>query len=139
MTKPQPWLAPGERSRRYPEMEHATGRLPDATRARLERALVHALSRNGTMLRALGEVSAEAARELCATGLQRDAALGILASLVEDTGRACGADRPSLLNGVRRWVFVQEKVLDAARAALPELTPPDGAEIAHLPPPSSET
>ena len=36
--------------------------------------------------------------------------------LVEDTGRACGADQPSLLSGELRWYPIRAKVL--AHAAL---------------------
>jgi hypothetical protein len=56
--------------------------------------------------------------ELRADGLSDLAVLAFLGALVEDAGRACGADRPSLLSGELCWVPVRARVLELAKAAL---------------------
>ena len=60
----------------------------------------------------------DAATELRAVGLGDQAVLNRLGALVEDVGRACGADRPSLISGELRWMPVRAQVLSFARAAL---------------------
>ena len=60
----------------------------------------------------------EASRELQAEGLNDGAILVFFGRLVEDAGRACGADRPSLISGELAWVPVRTRVLGFARTAL---------------------
>lgn len=89
------------------------------TRGRLERSFVGALRGQRyrspkSLLAAVGD----ATRELQASGLADQAVLDVLGAFVEDTGRACGADRPSLISGELRWVAVRTHVLELASAAL---------------------
>jgi hypothetical protein len=105
-------------NRNYPEMARLTDRLSWSTGGRLARGLVQALrGRNGsaTLLR---DAVGDTCRELRADGLNDRAVLAFFSELVEDTGRACGADRPSLMSGVLRWVPVRGRVLELATSAL---------------------
>ena len=126
MMKPvRPFPAPSGRARRFPELMQATQRFSDTTRSGLERTLVHNLRRHGSAMTSLRAAVRAAALELQLEGLDREATLELLAHLVEDTGRACGADRRSLITGEERWVTVRTCVLDAARAAMSGSPAPD--------------
>jgi hypothetical protein len=90
-----------------------------STSGRLGRALVDALrGRSHLSRRQLDNVVGEASRELRSAGLADVAVLAMLGELVEDTGRDCGADRPSLMTGELRWMPVHARVLATARHAL---------------------
>lgn len=56
--------------------------------------------------------------ELRSAGLPDSLVLATLGELVEDTGRECGADRPSLMTGQLRWMPVHARVLAIARLTL---------------------
>jgi hypothetical protein len=60
----------------------------------------------------------EASHELQAEGLNDGAILEFFGGLVGDAGRACGANRPSLMSGELAWVPVQARVLAFVRTAL---------------------
>ncbi|HEX4683721.1 MAG TPA: hypothetical protein VH277_13470 [Gemmatimonadaceae bacterium] len=93
--------------------------LTESTNGRLGRALVDALrGRSHTSRRQLDNVVGEASRELRSAGLGDAAVLAALGAIVEDTGRECGADRPSLMTGELRWMPVQVRVLETATLAL---------------------
>lgn len=62
--------------------------------------------------------------ELRAAGLSDPDIMAFFGALVEDTGRACGADRPSLISGQLRWVPVRAHVLEVVGDAL-YLAPPE--------------
>ena len=109
---PVAWSMANQKRRPLP---HLTG----STNVRLGRALSNALrGRAHTPRRQLDEVVAEASRELRSAGLSDPAVLSMLGEIVEDTGRECGADRPSLMTGKLRWVPVQARVLESAKLAL---------------------
>ena len=106
-------------NRSFPELAVQTGRFTMRTRGRLARALVHALRSPAHSLRGpLDDAVREASRELQAEGLDDRAILAFFGNLVEDTGRECGADRPSLMSGEFRWAPVRSRVLEFARSAL---------------------
>jgi hypothetical protein len=120
-------------NRSFPELAALTHRFTIRTSNRLARALVRSLRSHGhEFRRPLHDAVRKASHELQAAGLDDRAILTFFGGLVEDTGRACGADRPSLLSGELRWVPVRTVVLEVARSALgvPTLTP--------APPPWSE-
>jgi hypothetical protein len=106
-------------SRSFPELAPLTARFTIRTRGRLTRALVHALrKRSHDFRKPLHDAVREASRELQAEGLNDGAILEFFGGLVEDAGRACGADRPSLMSGELAWVPVRARVLGFARIAL---------------------
>ena len=96
-----------------------SARLTARTNGRLDRALVDALrGRPATPRRQLDDAVGDASRELRSAGFGDAAVLAVLGDIVEDTGRECGADRPSLMTGELRWMPVYARVLEAARLAL---------------------
>ncbi len=102
-----------------PRLLHVAHRISEGTRRRLERSFIHALrGHRHTSAEALRTAVGDASLELQAAGLGDQAVLDVLSALVEDTGRACGADRPSLISGEMRWVPVRDRVLQLAREAL---------------------
>ena len=106
-------------SRSYPELQVLTARFTIRTRGRLTRALVHALRRRANDFRGpLYDAVRDAIRELQAEGLDDGAILEFFGILVANAGRACGADRPSLISGELAWVPVRTRVLGFARTAL---------------------
>jgi uncharacterized protein YbjT (DUF2867 family) len=107
--------------RRFPELSAMTGRFTPQTRSRLERALARALVRRGGATAALRSALFQATQELLAEGLDQQTTLDVLGALVEDVGRACGADRPSLLTGEPRWLPVRTQAIEYARQTM---TPP---------------
>jgi hypothetical protein len=105
--------------RSYPELESITARFTLRTRSRLTRALVYALRRRSNDFRApLHAAVLQASAELQAEGLNDGAILEFFSRLVEDAGRACGADRPSLMSGELQRVPVRDRVLGFVRTAL---------------------
>jgi hypothetical protein len=93
--------------------------LTDSTNGRLGRALTDSLrGRSHISRRQLDDVVGDASRELRSAGLGDPAVLATLGAIVEDTGRECGADRPSLMTGELRWMPVHARVLETARLAL---------------------
>jgi hypothetical protein len=106
-------------TRNYPELARLTDRFTMSTRGRLARALVHALTgRRFGSPSLLHDAVGDASLELRSQGLDDRAVLAFFSVLVADTGRACGADRPSLLSGEPRWLPVRGRVLALAGAAL---------------------
>jgi hypothetical protein len=104
---------------KFPQLAYIAAHLTINTNKRLGNALVHALrSRAHASSRQLDIAVADASRELRANGLDDPRILAFLGDVVEDTGRACGADRPSLLTGELRWAPVHRRVLESARSAL---------------------
>ena len=90
-----------------------------STNGRLFRSLARVLrGQRHAPRRQLDDAVADASRELRSAGFADLLVLATLGAIVEDTGRACGADRPSLMTGELRWQPVQARVLEAARLAL---------------------
>jgi hypothetical protein len=117
--------------RKYQELFWRTERFTPGTRTCLERAVGDALfghRNDGWPLRA---AVCRATRELRAQGLDVSAVLAILGVIVEDAGRACGADRSSLLSGEPLWMGVRTRVLEAVRRELREGSP-SGSEVIPL-------
>jgi hypothetical protein len=103
----------------YPELARLTERFTLGTRGRLARALVNALRGRRNDPRApLHDAVGHASHELRAAGLDDHAVLRYFGNLVENAGRACGADRPSLVSGEARWLPVRARVLQFASHAL---------------------
>jgi len=106
--------------RKYQELFSGTGRFTIKTQTCLERAVGQALyGRKGARVTLRSAVSS-ATRELRAQGLDGAATLEVLAALVENAGRSCGADRASLLSGEPMWMAVRTRVLDSAQLELAE-------------------
>ncbi len=105
--------------RAFPELTHRLGLLTAGTRTKLSGSLVRALRSRRVFARTMlnGAVAA-GCHELRAAGMDDDAITGFFGALVEETGRACGADRPSLVSGQLRWVPVRGRVLELVSAAL---------------------
>ncbi|HXT17485.1 MAG TPA: hypothetical protein VN706_17725 [Gemmatimonadaceae bacterium] len=102
-----------------PDLSSRADRLTMSTRGRFGRALIDALrGRRHMSRRQLSDAVGDASHELRCGGLDDPAVLAFLGAVVEDTGRACGADRPSLLSGQLRWMPVRAQVLEAATFAL---------------------
>jgi hypothetical protein len=105
--------------RRFPELAHRLSSLSLSTRKRLTSSLVHALrGRRHGARSPLHEAIGDGCMELRAAGMNDPAILTFFGALVEETGRACGADRPSLMSGELRWMPVRARVLELAGAAL---------------------
>lgn len=122
-------------NRSFPELDVLTGRFTIRTRGRLARALVRSLRSRAHSLRGpLDDAVREAIRELRAEGLDDRAILAFFGNLVEDAGRACGADRPSLMSGELGWVPVRARVLEFVRSALGGLAnaAPGNASQSHV-------
>lgn len=103
---------------KFPQLSDYRQRFTRSTHMRFSRALVDAL--RGHKRASSNQLDAEvgnASQELRLAGLDGPAVLELLGRMVEDTGRACGADHPSLLTGELRWMPVRRRVLAAARQA----------------------
>ena len=109
----------------FPELARRLDRFTLSTRNRLSRSLVRALRgrRPDTRL-PLDEAIRDACHELRLAGLDDWTIKQFLGALVEETGRACGADRPSLVSGELRWMPVRAHVLDLAKDIL-HVAPPE--------------
>lgn len=102
----------------FPQLADHRRRFTHSTHMRFGRALVDALrGQKRASSNQLEAAVGDASQELRLAGLDDAAVLALLGQIVEDTGRACGADRPSLLTGELRWVPVRRRVLTAARIA----------------------
>lgn len=96
-----------------------------STRTRLSRFLIRALrGRRDASRSPLNDVIADACHELRVEGLNHHDIVEFFGALVEETGRAHGADRPSLMSGQLRWIPVQAHVLELVRDAL-NTAPPE--------------
>ena len=104
--------------RKYQELFSGTGRFTPGTRTNLERAVGRALHGHKGSTMPLRSAVYTATRELRAEGLDAAATLIALGGLVESAGRACGADRSSLLSGEPVWIVVQARVLELVRHEL---------------------
>jgi hypothetical protein len=108
--------------RKYQELFTGTSRFTANTRMCLERAIGHALfGRKGATVPLRSAVS-HATRELRVQGLGDAAILTTLGSIVEGAGRACGANRTSLLSGIPLWCSVHTRVLASAEHELSRLS-----------------
>ena len=101
-----------------PQQLGATAHLTPDTRTRLDRSLTRAFARRAGGTTALTNAVCRATRELCGAGLDAQVTLKMLGDLVEDAGRACGADRPSLISGEPRWLPIRTRVIETARTEL---------------------
>ena len=104
--------------RKYRELFGGTARFSTGTRGRLERAIGRALFGVRTGYTALDAAVRSASLELRAAGVEDAEIPAILAAIVEDAGRACRADRASLLTGAPLWTSLQERVVASARREL---------------------
>lgn len=105
--------------RDYPEVVQLTRRFTAGTSGRLTRALLRVLRGHSYQSAASLHLAVrDASRELRVEGLGDHAVLTTLGLLVEETGRACGADRPSLVSGELRWMQVRTRVLELASGVL---------------------
>ena len=112
-------------NRAFPELTLRLRHFSASTRARLTRSLIHALrGRRYVSQSALNEAVVDGCHELRAEGLIDRDIMSFYSALVEELGRACGADRPSLMSGELRWVPVRARVLDVVRDAL-YVAPPE--------------
>lgn len=109
----------GQAVKDFPELARRLDRFSMSTRQRLSRGLVDALRGRRHNARAtLDDSIGDGCHELRAAGMDDKSIKEFFAGLVEETGRACGADRPSLLSGELRWMPVRARVLDVVNAAL---------------------
>lgn len=110
--------------KRLPELAGLTGALTKSTGGRLERALILTLrSRAHQSAARLNGAVGDASRELRAQGLSDHSVRAFFGHLVEEAGRACGADGHSLLSGQPRWMPVRTRVVALADAVLREPEP----------------
>jgi hypothetical protein len=106
-------------TRAFPDFSSRMGRLTTSTRTRLARSLVRALrGRPHDASAPLSDAVGDGCRELRTHGMADSAILDFFGALVEDAGRACGADRLSLISGQPRWTPVRVRVLELATDAL---------------------
>jgi hypothetical protein len=108
-------------SRKYEELFSGTGRFTTGTRTRLERAIGRALFGYRGGLLPLRSAVRSATHELRGHGLADAAILAILAAVVENAGRSCGADRTALLTGEPTWMPLRTRVVASAEDALAAL------------------
>jgi hypothetical protein len=102
-----------------PELSRCLVRLSLGSRNRLTRSLVRALQgRRRDTRTPLNEAVRNGCLELRFAGMDDQAIKEFFGLLVEDTGRACGADRPSLVSGELRWMPVRARVFALVDASL---------------------
>jgi hypothetical protein len=107
--------------RDFPQLADLTRRFSTSTSGRLARALVHVLRTPGhSSATPLRNVIVDASHELRAGGMDDQAVLTFLGTLVEEAARACGANGRSVLSGEPRWMPIRTRVLSLANAALAE-------------------
>ena len=104
--------------RKYEELFTGMPQFTVGTRVRLERSVGRALFGRKSDPTVLRSAVCSATRELRAQGLDEEATLAVLAAMVEDGGRACRADRASLLSGQPVWMAVQARVIESSRNEL---------------------
>ena len=103
----------------FPELARRLDRFSLSTRKRLSRSLVRALrGRRHDSGVPLSEAVGDGCRELRFAGADDRTIKEFFGFLVEETGRACGADRPSLVSGELRWMPVRARVLELVDASL---------------------
>ena len=103
----------------FPELARRLDRFSLSTRKRLTRSLVRALQgRRHDARTSLNDAIDDGVRELRFAGADDRTIKEFFGSLVEETGRACGADRPSLMSGELRWMPVRAHVLGLVNASL---------------------
>lgn len=107
--------------RKYQELFSGTGRFTSSTRRRLERAVGQALFGFRGGLAPLHAAVRSATHELHVHGHADAAILDILGAVVEDAGRACGADRTALVTGEPTWVPLRTRVVASAERELAAL------------------
>jgi hypothetical protein len=111
--------------RTFPELALRPDHFSVSTRTRLSRFLVRALrGRRDASQSPLNQTIVDACNELRVAGLNDHDIVEFLGALVEEIGRACGADRPSLISGQLRWIPVQARVLELVRDVL-YVAPPE--------------
>ena len=81
---------------------------------------------------ALNEAVVDGCHELRAQGLVDRDIMSFFSALVEELGRACGADRPSLMSGELRWIPVRARVLDLVRDTLRVAAPEPFLPMDHV-------
>jgi hypothetical protein len=119
--------------RDFPELTRRLDGFSSDTRKRLSRSLVHALrGRRHDARTLLDDAVSDGCRELRAAGKNDQAIMEFFGALVEETGRACGADRPSLVSGELRWVPVRARVLELVRDALVVTAPATFLAMDHV-------
>src|SRR5437867_12754270 len=104
--------------RKFQDLFTGTARFSANTRMCLERSVGRALFGHKCSTVPLRRAVYNATRELRVQGLDVAATLAVLGAIVEDAGRACGADRASLLSGEPLWMPVRIRVLESAHFAL---------------------
>jgi hypothetical protein len=107
--------------RPYQELFRDDGCFTAGTRTCLERSLGRALLGRKSDPTRLQSAVNRATRELRVRGLDVAATLSVLGALVENAGRACGADRSSLLSGDPFWMGVRTRVLESAQREIEAL------------------
>lgn len=109
------------RHKQYQELFRDSGFFTTGTRTCLERSVGRALfGRKSDPIRLRAAVY-RATRELRVQGLGVAATLAVLGTFVEHAGRACAADRSSLVSGDPFWMLVQTRVLESAQRELEAL------------------
>lgn len=108
--------------RPYAELFHGTERFTRSTRRRLEGVIGRGLSGRRTSAISMRSAIGSATRELLAQGLDPVTTLAVLGAVVEAAGRACAADRTSLISGQPTWVQLRSRVLASAETLLATLT-----------------
>lgn len=120
-------------NRTFPELALRLSYFSASTRARLSGSLIRALrGRRHVSGLPLHEAVVDACRELRAAGLDDRGIIAFFGALVEETGRACGADRPSLMSGELRWVPVRARVLDLVGDTLSVAAPEPFLAMDHV-------
>jgi hypothetical protein len=104
--------------RKYQELFSGTARFTANTRTCLERSVGRALFGHKGSTMPLRSAVYSATRELRVEGLDGAATLAVLGAVVEHAGRACGADRSSLISGEPLWMPVRARVLESAQHEL---------------------
>jgi hypothetical protein len=124
--------------RRYRELFSQTWHFTTTTRRDLERAISRALLGYKDATLPLRAAVRAATHELQAQEFDVAATLALLGPIVEDAGRACGADRPSLLSREPLWMPVRTQVLECARSEFSKFTSEKGGDLV-TPAPRSHT
>lgn len=116
--------------RRFEHLFGTASPFSPRTQTRLENSLGRALLGYKAGAVPLRQAVCRATRELDVAGLDANATLTLLGSLVESAGRSCGADRASLMSGEPVWMQVHSQVLDAARRELALIATPESHVLA---------
>lgn len=114
--------------RKFRELFSDTDRFTSSTRGRLERSVGRALFGYRGGLSSIRSAVRSATQELRVHGVADAEIVSILAEIVEDAGRACRADRSSLMSGEPTWMRLRATVVRTAQEALM----PPLEEISHV-------